>query len=140
MKIAKKIEKLEEELQELKEQREIEWIEAKKKFVVIGKLIVTRPKHTPLCNLPEEFRRINISIEYTNAEKARKVGIHVYNGGMTYYYLEGWIVGIAGIGGGTMILDVPCKATEKEWQSIIDGDIPKKFLKNGIKKIVQQEE
>lgn len=134
MKIAKKIEKLKKELEELKKQREAEKKEAKKRFVVKGKLIVVKTKRDFFHRLPEEFRRINISIEYTNAKEAREVGIHVSGGGMTYHYLEGWIVGI---GGGTMILDVPCKATEIEWQSIIDGNVPRKFLRDWIKKMVK---
>ena len=81
MEIAKKIEKLEEELQELKEREEAEKKEARAKFVVEGKLIVAKTGRVTLHRLPEEFRRINISIEYTNAEEARKVGIHVSAGG-----------------------------------------------------------
>lgn len=134
MKIAKKIEKLEKELQELKEQRDAEKKEASDKFVVEGKLIVVKTKHDSFYGLPEEFRRIRISIEYTNEKEASEVGIYVNSGGMTYYYLESWIVGI---GSGKIILDVPCKATESEWQSIIDGNVPRKFLRAWVKKIVK---
>lgn len=134
MDTAKRIKKLEKELQELEDQREAEERKARENFVTKGKLIVSESEHNSFYAFPDEFRRIYVSLEYTNAREALEVGIHVTNGGMTYYYLESWIVGI---GGGTMILDVPCKATEKEWQSIIDGDVPRKFLRDWIKKIVK---
>lgn len=134
MEIAKKIEKLEEELQELEKQRDAERREARKNFVLKGKLVVVKPKFDSFYNLPEEFRRVRISIEYVNEKEARKVGVHFSAGGMTYYYLEGWIIGM---GGGKVILDVPCKATELEWQSIINGDIPRKFLRDWVKKVVK---
>lgn len=136
MTIAKKIEKLEAELEKLKTQRDAEKQEARDKFVVKGKLIVAKTGRGTLHRLPEEFRRITISIEYTNEKEAREVGLRVSAGGMTYHYLEGWIVGL---GGGAVILDAPCKATEKEWQSIISGNVPKKFLRDWVKKYVKEE-
>ncbi len=135
MEIAKKIEKLEKELRDLVQQREAEKKKARDKFVVKGKLVVAKTKGVSSYGLPVGFRRINISIEYINAEEAREVEIYVNTGGMTYHYLEGWIVGL---GGGTVILDVPCKATEIEWQSIIDGDVPRKFLRDWVKKVVKE--
>lgn len=97
--------------------------------------MVAKTKGVSSYGLPVGFRRIYIFIEYTNAKEAREVGIYVNAGGMTYHYLDGWIVGL---GGGKMILDVPCKATEIEWQSIIDGNVPRKFLRDWVKKVVKE--
>lgn len=135
MEIAKRIMELEEELKELKKQKETEKQEARDKFVLKGKLTVTKRSHDPFYGLPEEFRRICISIEYTNTEEAREVGLYPTPGGMTYYYFEGWIVSL---GGGKMILVTPRKATEEEWKSVVAGNVPRKFLRDWVKKIIKE--
>ena len=134
MELKAEIKDVSERLKSLQHKQKKELQLKKENFRPVGRLEVGESDSYYI--FPNHFRRCFIELVYTNIEEAADLGIFLSSGGHSYYYLEGYLIAV---GEGTLVLDVPQKATEDEWLEITMGYVPRKFFAKWIKDIVSEE-
>lgn len=134
MDLGKRIAELRQEIKVLEQEKEEEQEKARKQFKLRGTLTVKETSYGSY-NFPKDFRKMHIELNYSNMQEAIDLDIYAKDGGRVYYYIEGYIIAS---GGGLMILEAPCKATESEWLSIVNNKIPRKFLRPWIKELINE--